>query len=67
MAKNKINIISEENIFTIEWIKVKRFKIDKRYRYIHLYKVHTHTSTSTYNCIHKIYMHICRQDIHIHK
>ena len=25
MAKNKINIISEENIFTIEWIKVKRF------------------------------------------
>ena len=53
MAKNKINIISEENIFTIEWTKVKRVKIDKKYSYIHLYTVHTHTSTSTYICIHK--------------
>ena len=46
MAKNKINIISEENIFTIEWITVNRIKIDKKYSYIHLYTVHTHTSTT---------------------
>ena len=49
MAKNKINIISEENIFTIEWTTVKSIAI---YIYIQLIYIHLPPHTFVYINIH---------------
>ena len=44
--KTRLTLSEEKNIFTIEWSKGKRVKIDKSIAIYILYTVYTHTSTS---------------------